>query len=233
MMDLSTKVKSRGYKGGASGVYLSKPLVRAWEQVHSRKLTSHDVELMFEEGRHIPLKAVRKVYRKGKRDLKWTEIRSRVRIEMPEDWVRKAKKTISYCYTDLNHRLEDIIAESLIADVPLRLVGEKRLRIVDNPQSTFNYLVECDSYDATTFVKEEGKTFRLHLKSSYQRPSKPKRKVGRTASKTISAEIQRTEAPSTQTQYSERVRRAMAMPGCQTMVTELESGTSYDRGFGE
>lgn len=231
MKNLSLKENSRKNKGGTSGVYLSKPVVRAWEQVHSRKLTSQDVELMFEEGKHIPLKAVRHVYRNDKRNPKWSEIHSRVRVEMPEGWVRNAKKTISK-YSDLSKRLEDIIAESLIADVPLRLVGNKQLRVVDNYQSTFNYMIECASYDERTYLLEEGKCFRVHYRSSYQRSSKPKRKVGRTDLKNLSAEKQQTTS-STESVRSERYRQAMARFGHLTAAMESNPNTSFDRGFGE
>lgn len=231
MITLSIKGQSRKNKGGTSGVYLSKPVVRAWEQVHSRKLTSQDVELMFDQGKHIPLKAVRHVYRNDKRNPKWSEIHSRVRIEMPEDWVRNAKKTISK-YSDLSRRLEDIIAESLIADVPLRLVGNKQLRVVDNYQSRFNYIIECASYDKRTYLLEEDKCFRVHYKSSYQRPSKSKRKVGRTDSKNLSAEKQQTTS-STENVRSERYQRAMAKLEAIISAMESKSSTSFDRGFGE
>lgn len=231
MKDLSTKVNSRKNKGGTSGVYLSKPIVRAWEQVHSRKLTSQDVELMFDQGKHIPLKAVRHVYRNDKRNPKWSEIHSRVRVEMPEDWVRNAKKTISK-HTNLSKRLEDIIAESLIADVLPRLVNNKRLRVVDNYQSTFNYCIECASYDKQTYCLEEDKCFRVYYKSSYQRSSKPKRKVGRTDSKNLSAEKQQTTS-STESVRSEKVQRIMAQLEAMKTAMNSNSGTSYDRGFGE
>lgn len=231
MKNLSLKDHSRKNKGGTSGVYLSKPVVRAWEQVHSRKLTSQDVELMFDQGKHIPLKAVRHVYRNDKRNPKWIEIHSRVRVEMPEDWVRNAKKTISK-YSNLSKTLEDIIAESLIADVPLRLVNNKRLRVVDNYQSTFNYIIECASYDKRTYLLEEDKCFRVHYKSSYQRSSKPKRKVGRTDSKDLSAEKQQTTS-STESVRSERYQRAMARLGAQLAAMEANSRTIGDRGFGE